>query len=115
MGGAALVLGFLGSAYNAGTEGSSGTATITYSDGSTSSAQLGFSDWTLSAGSGTPLFGNVIVATMPYRNHTTGKDQVGTYVFAETLPLDGGKTVKSVTLPSSLSQGSIGIFAIAAG
>lgn len=111
----ATKLGFLGSAYNAGTEGSSGTATITYTDGSTSSAELGFSDWTLSAGNGTPGFGDVIVATTPYRNHTTGKDQVKTYVFAKTLPLTSGKTVKSVTLPSSLSQGTIGIFAIAAG
>ena len=111
----ATKLGFLGSAYNAGTEGSSGTATITYTDGSTSAAELGFSDWTLSAGNGTPGFGNVIVATTPYRNHTTGKDQVKTYVFAETLPLTGGKTVRSVTLPASLSRGSIGIFAIGAG
>jgi predicted alpha-1,2-mannosidase len=111
----ATKLGFLGSAYNAGTDGSSGTATITYTDGSTSTADLGFSDWTLSAGNGTPNFGNVIVGTTPYRNHTTGKDNVKTYVFAQTLPLTSGKTIKSVTLPSSLSQGAIGIFAIAAG
>lgn len=111
----ATKLGFLGSAYNAGTEGSSGTAEITYTDGSTSTATLGFSDWTLSGGSGTPGFGNVIAASTPYRNHSSGKDGVKTYVFAETIPITGGKTVASVTLPSSLSQGAIGVFAIAAG
>ncbi|MGI5227759.1 GH92 family glycosyl hydrolase [Actinoallomurus sp. CA-142502] len=111
----ATKLGFLGSAYNAGTEGSSGTATITYTDGSTSTASLGFSDWTLSAGKGTPSFGNVIAGTAAYRNHTSGKDNVKTYVFAQTIPISSGKTVASVTLPPSLSQGSIGVFAIAAG
>jgi hypothetical protein len=111
----ATKLGFLGSAYNAGTDGSTGTATITYTDGSTSTADLGFSDWTLSAGTGTPNFGNVIVASAEYRNHTSGKDPVKTYVFAQTIPVTSGKTIASVTLPPSVSQGSIGIFAIAAG
>jgi hypothetical protein len=40
---------------------------------------------------------------------------VKTYVFAATLPLTSGKTVASVTLPSSLTEGSIGVFSIAAG
>jgi predicted alpha-1,2-mannosidase len=112
----ATKLGFLGSAYNAGSAGSSGTATVTYTDGSTSTATFGFSDWTLSAGAGTPKFGNVIVATTPYRNGTDGTAQkIKTYVFAETVPLDAGKTVTSVTLPATLSQGSIGVFAISAG
>ncbi|GAB2865652.1 GH92 family glycosyl hydrolase [Actinoallomurus bryophytorum] len=111
----ATKLGFLGSAHNAGTDGSSGTATITYTDGSSSTATLGFSDWTLSAGSGSPLFGNVITGTTPYRNYTTGKDGVKTYVFSQTIPITAGKTVASVTLPPSLSTGAIGVFAIAAG
>ena len=108
-------LGFLGSATNAGSDGSSGTATITYTDGTTSTGTLGFSDWTLGGGGGTPRSDNTIVATTPYRNHTSGKDNVKTYVFAATLPLTSGKTVASVTLPSSLTEGSIGVFAIAAG
>ncbi len=112
----AAKLGFLGSAYNAGSAGSSGTATITYTDGSTATATVGFSDWTLSAGAATPKFGNVIIATTPYRNGTDGSTQkVKTYIFAETVPLDTGKTVASVTLPATLSQGSIGVFAINAG
>ena len=111
----ATKLGFLGSAYNAGTDGSSGTATITYTDGSTSSATLGFSDWTLGGGGGTPRTDNTTVASTPYRNHTSGKDNVKTYVFAASMPITSGKTVANVTLPATLSQGSYGVFAIAAG
>jgi predicted alpha-1,2-mannosidase len=111
----ATKLGFLASATNAGTDGSSGTATINYTDGSTSTATVGFSDWTLSGGGGSVLFGNAIAASTPYRNYTTGKDGVKTYVFAASIPITSGKTVASVTLPSSLSQGAIGVFAISAG
>jgi predicted alpha-1,2-mannosidase len=111
----ATKIGFLGSAYNAGTGGSSGTVTVTYTDGSTSTATLGFSDWTLGGGGGTPQFGNVTAGSTPYRNHTSGKDQVKTFVFAAHVPITSGKTVASVTLPPSLSQGSYGVFAIAAG
>jgi hypothetical protein len=111
----ATKLGFLASATNAGTDGSSGTATINYTDGSTSTGTVGFSDWTLSGGGGSVLFGNAIAASAPYRNYTSGKDGVKTYVFAASVPITSGKTVASVTLPSSLSTGAIGVFAIAAG
>jgi predicted alpha-1,2-mannosidase len=110
----ATKLGFLGSATNAGSDGSSGTVTITYTDGSSSTATLGFSDWTLSGGGGSVQFGNVIAASTPYRNHTSGRDGVKTYVFAASVPIDSGKTVAGVKLPASLSQGSIGVFSIAA-
>ncbi|MCW2864097.1 MAG: hypothetical protein JWP48_5805, partial [Actinoallomurus sp.] len=111
----ATKLGFLASATNAGTDGSSGTATINYTDGSTSTGTVGFSDWTLSGGGGSVLFGNAIAASAPYRNYTSGKDGVKTYVFAASVPITSGKTGASVTLPSSLSTGAIGVFAIAAG
>ena len=112
----ATKLGFLGSAYNAGTSGSSGTVTVTYTDGSTSTATLGLSDWTLAAGSAPPQFGNVTAVTTPYRNASDGgKQQINTYVFAATVPITSGKTVASVTLPATLSTGSIGLFAISAG
>ena len=111
----ATSIGFLGSATNGGTAGTSGTVTITYTDGSTSTATLGMSDWTLSANSGSPQFSNVIVATTPYRNAPTGKQSVNTYIFAQTIPIDGSKTVASITLPSNVTSGSIGIFAISAG
>jgi predicted alpha-1,2-mannosidase len=109
-------IGFLGSAFNAGTTGASGTVTVTYTDGTASTATLGFGDWTLGGGSGSPVFGNVAVATTPYRNAGSGgKQTVKTYVFAQTIPVDGTKTVASVTLPSTLTQGSMAVFAISAG
>jgi hypothetical protein len=41
-------------------------------------------------------------------------DTVNTYVFATTpVSLPSGKTVKSVTLPSSVSAGQLHVFAIA--
>jgi predicted alpha-1,2-mannosidase len=108
-------VGFLGSAIDAGTGGSVGTVTIAYTDGTTSTAALGMSDWTLGGGGGTPQFGNVPVASMPYRNVPSGRQQVQTFVFAQTVPADGTKTIASVTLPGTVSQGQIGIFAIATG
>jgi predicted alpha-1,2-mannosidase len=111
----ARTIGFLGSAIDAGTAGSQGTVTITYTDGTTSTGTLGLSDWTLGGGAGTPQFGNVPVATMPYRNVPSGKQMVQTFVFATTIPADGGRTIASVTLPDTVTAGQIGVFAIAAG
>ena len=107
-------LAFLGSA----THGpSSGTVTITYADGSSQHAQLGFSDWTLNGGyAGGPSYGNHIVATLPYRNHLSGyREGVHTYLFEAAVPLTAGKVVASVTLPSSVDQGTLHIFALAVG
>ena len=109
-------IGFIGSAVNAGTTGASGTATVTYTDGTTSTATLGFTDWTLGGGGGSLDFGNATAATMPYRNYLDGTNQqINTYLFEATIPLTSGKTVESVTLPSTVNNGSFGIFAIAAG
>lgn len=109
-------IGFLGSAVNAGTAGSSGSVTVSYTDGSTSTATLGMSDWTLGGGSGSPQFGNAIAATTPYRDTLDGSSQtINTYVFAATIPVDNTKTVASITLPATINHGSIGIFAISAG
>jgi predicted alpha-1,2-mannosidase len=109
-------IGFLGSAVNAGSSGASGTVTVTYTDGSTATATLGMTDWTLGGGGGTPQFGNATVATLPYRNSTDGtKQMINTYLFAATIPVDSSKTVASITLPATVNNGSIGIFAISAG
>ncbi len=109
-------IGFLGSAVNAGTTGASGTVTVTYTDGTTSAATLGMTDWTLGGGGGTPQFSNVTVATLPYRNATDGTSQtISTYLFTATIPIDSSKTVASITLPATVNNGSIGIFAISAG
>jgi predicted alpha-1,2-mannosidase len=111
----ATSIGFLGSATNAATTGAYGTVTINYTDGTSSTATLGMSDWTLNANSSSPNFGDVIVATTPYRNSSDGPQSVNTYVFADAVPVDGSKTVASITLPATVTNGSIGIFAISAG
>jgi predicted alpha-1,2-mannosidase len=108
-------IGFLGSGVDAGTTGSVGTATIHYTDGTTSTAQLGFSDWTLAAGSSSILFGNVVVAKMPYRNCGGGQQGVTTYLFSQTIPVNSSKTVASVTLPDDVANGAIGVWAISTG
>ena len=106
-------IGVLGSAASGGTTGSHGTVTVTYTDGSTSTATLGLTDWALDAGKATPYPGNVTVATMPYRDEESGGSQaLKVYLFAEAIPVDGSKTVASITLPGSVNAGSIGIFAI---
>ena len=106
----ATTLAFLGSASHGP---STGTATITYTDGTTQTFALGFSDWTLNAGSASPAFGNSIVATMAYRNWAgVGPDTVNTYLFYASIALQAGKTVQSVTLPSSVS-GELHVFAVA--
>jgi predicted alpha-1,2-mannosidase len=112
----ATQVGFLGSAVNAGTTGASGTVTVTYTDGTTSTATLGMSDWTLDAGSGSPQFGDVTVATTPYRNYLDGSQQaINTYLFAATIAVNSSKTVASITLPATVNNGTIGVFAISDG
>jgi hypothetical protein len=104
-------LGFLGSS----TSGpSGGTATITYSDGSTQSFKLAFSDWALGGNkNGTPIAGNVIVATMSYRDtQSGGKDGTTVFVFYTGMSLAPGKSVRSVTLPPSVNGGPLHVFAV---
>jgi lysophospholipase L1-like esterase len=108
-------LGFLGSA--TGGPGK-GIVTLQYSDGTTAQYWLGLSDWTLNAGSAKPSYGNQVVATMAYHNCGTcssGQDAVNTYVFYTALPINPGKTLTSVTLPSSAAPGEMHIFAVGTG
>jgi len=104
------LIAFLGASSNGP---STGMATITYVDGSTQTFTLGFSDWTLNAGKSHPLAGNTIVATTPYRDKQDGsKQQVNTYVFYTAVTTRPGKTVVSITLPSSANQGHLHVFSI---
>ncbi len=103
-------LAFLGSATNGL---SSGVVTIGYTDGSTQQATLTFSDWTLSAGAAPLVDGDIIVATMPYRDFNSGARQnVTTYLFYTSVATTPGKTVASVTLPSSVTGGHLHVFAV---
>jgi hypothetical protein len=108
-------IGFVGSAVNAGTTPATGTVTVNYTDGSTSTATLTMTDWTLGGGSGSPAAGDTVVAETPYRDYNGGSQQVNTYLFSNNIPVDSSKTVASVTLPTTVNNGSIGIFAISAG
>jgi putative alpha-1,2-mannosidase len=99
-----------------GTNGNnSGTLTITYTDGSTQTATIGFSDWTLGGGGGSPAFSNRVAVSTPYRNQTSGGSQtISTDIFTTApITLTAGKTVQSVTLPSTTTGGgSIHVFSI---
>ncbi|GHO42324.1 hypothetical protein [Ktedonospora formicarum] len=106
----ANVLGFLGASTNGP---SSGKATIHYTDGSTQAITLGFSDWTLGGGKNPLSFGNGRMAALPYRNTTSGLQVVTTYILYADVAMQEGKTVESVTLPSTTSGGQMHIFAIA--
>ena len=101
-------LGFIGSATNGSVEG---TAIITYDDGSTQPFQLGLSDWTLGGGKLTPAYNNKIVTAQLYRNTRAGKQNVKTYLFFTSVPLQTGKKVVSVTLPNLTGTTQLHIFA----
>ena len=105
-------LGFLGSASGGPSQG---VATLTYSDGSTARYWLGLSDWTLNGGNAQPSFGNLVAAKTTYRNCancTGGHDNVDTDIFSTSMPVDPGKTLTSVTLPSRATRGQLHVFAI---
>jgi len=105
----ATTLGFLGSS-SAGP--SFGNATITYTDGTTQTFQMLFSDWTLNGGRSLPSAGNQVVAEMPYRNTLQGMQDHHPHIFYIDVALMTGKTVQSITLPSTVNQGRIHVFAI---
>ncbi|MFD7656884.1 GH92 family glycosyl hydrolase [Actinosynnema sp. NPDC059797] len=108
-------LGLLGSAANGE---ASGTLTVTYDDGTTRSAAVGFSDWALGGAANLPpSFDNRIVATTPYRNSTGGESQsMDVHVFATApIALDPGRRVRSVTLPATVTGGTLHVFALAVG
>lgn len=87
--------------------------TIDYTDGASQQLTLGFGDWTLSANSSSPSFGNVEVPNTPYRNSIGGSSQtVNTDLLSASFPLAQGKTVASVTLPASTDESSLHVFAI---
>jgi hypothetical protein len=106
-------IAFLGAATNGP---SSGTATVNFTDGTSQSVTLSFSDWTLNGGSASVQSGNTVAITTSYRDTTSGgQETVATNVFATSpISLTSGKTVTSVTLPTSANQGELHVFAITA-
>jgi hypothetical protein len=111
-------LGLLGAATNAPTDGSGvpGDLTVTYTDGTTSTATVTFSDWTLNGGGSQPVAGNTAAVTTAYRNTASGgRDTVKAYVFSVKVPLDPTKTVASVALPVTGASGTVHLFALGYG
>jgi len=101
-------LAFLGAASN-GT--ATGTGTLTYTDGTVQSYTLGVSDWTLNGGSVSPVPGDSVAAAMGYRDNRGRPESIGTDLFYVSVPLQPGKTVASVTLPSG-TGGTLHLFAL---
>jgi len=104
---------FVGAASNGP---SVGTGTITYASGEVQSYSLGFTDWTRNGGGSAISYGNTVVAQTPARNvfsGTSGRQQVVTYLYAESVPLLSGQTVVSVTLPGQANEGQLHVFALA--
>lgn len=92
----------------------SGTGTITYTDGSTQSYPLTAPDWF----STTPPSGGALAVSSAYQNRQGNTTYSGTgSIFSETVALNAGKTLASVTLPpgGALASGTpaLHIFAIA--
>ena len=99
-------LGFLGSgAFGA----ASGTGTITYTDGTTQSYSLVMSDWYNNAA----VAGDEVATTTTTWNFTssTQTDHPVSIYFA-SVPLQAGKTVASVTLPTVSAGAGSGITAL---
>jgi beta-glucosidase len=99
-------IGFLG----AGAFGiQSGTLYVTYTDGSVARAPLTFADWWTNV----PVPGSDIVATSPWNVPPGVPDpHHPVSVYYTALPLDPGRTVRFVTLPTNRD---LHVFAIAIG
>jgi uncharacterized repeat protein (TIGR01451 family) len=102
-------LGFLGLANN---DTASGSGLITYTDGTTQPFTITFPDWWAGGGD--------TVATFPYINTASGKQNQTVHLFMSTVTLQAGKQVRLVTLPN-ISQGvssgtnAMHVFAVTSG
>ena len=105
----ATVIAFLGASSNGP---SVGKGTLTYTDGTKQDFDLKFTDWTTRAGKISVSAENHVAATMPYRNKAGQKETVNTYLFSTEIALTAGKTIRSVTLPSSTDKGELHVFSV---
>jgi hypothetical protein len=105
--GSGATLGFLGAAANGQ---SSGTGVITYTDGTTQPFTVGFGDWA----STSPYPGGDVAVTAAYGNTSSGQSPWQATVFYDSVPLQPGRTVASVTLPD-VKSAPLHVFAAAIG
>ena len=104
-------LGILGASQN-GT--ATGTITVNCTDGTSQSFTLNMADWYSNA----PATGGQIVDTTSSCNQSTPTGSHPVSVYFASVPLEAGKTVASVTLPSlpgSFGQTELHVFAMATG
>jgi hypothetical protein len=78
-----------------------GTAVITYTDGTTQKFTLDLNDWW----NNNPTAGGDILATLPQVNTANGSIVQNASLYAMTVPLTAGKTVRYLTLPA-ISNGA---------
>ncbi|HEX2821562.1 MAG TPA: NEW3 domain-containing protein [Streptosporangiaceae bacterium] len=81
-----------------------GTITVHYADGSSAIELAYLSDWAGGPNASGPDQGFTTVATLPYRNTASGKEDRTNYVYAATVPVDPAKAVVAVTLPNRASR-----------
>jgi beta-glucosidase len=113
MSGSGSTLGLIGTGdYGA----ASGNVTITYTDGTTQQFDVTFPDWWSNAA---PAGGDIL-ASLPYINNPTGKQNQQVSLYYVGVPLQQGKTVKYVTVPdvsqsATSGQTAMHIFAVSVG
>jgi beta-glucosidase len=112
--GSGTELGFLGAA---GFGAASGTGTITYTDGSTQTYSISMADWYNNAA---VAGGLIATATSSWNSSSSTQSHHPVSIYYASVPLESGKTVSSVTLPtisSGVGNGvnAMHIFAIAVG
>lgn len=105
----------LGSATRGGGGNVEGPATLFYADGSRESVQIQLSDYILNGGDVPPWPSNEIVAEMPYRLSSSGRNNTHSYVFAQRIPLAADKDIEAIQLPSTTNRGDLHIFALGVG
>lgn len=104
-------LGLLGAGQN-GT--ATGTITVNYTDGTSQSFTLSMADWYANAAA----TGDQVVTTTSSWNQSSPSGSHPVSVYFASVPLEAGKTVASVTLPSlpgSFGQTEMHVFAMATG
>ena len=83
------------------------TFQVNYTNGTHSTVTQSISDWGIPGN----YSGETKVATMAYRNTSSGGENSGTttYVYGYILPVNSGLTVKSITLPANNNVRVLGI------
>ena len=107
--GVGSTLTFVGAASH---RSASGGIVVSYTDGSTTQGVLGFTDWTRNGDASPVSYGNIVIATMPYRNTGGSQDRETVYLFSATVAVDPDKTLSGVTLPE---DSHIHVFSVAVG